>query len=123
MVLATLGLLGVARTVAFSGSEWGVLREWFLELLEEVGSVTVAADRIGVNRNTALGWARRAGVRSVSPRQAGHPGRAEYDRLRAAGVPRAGAARRVGVNVRTARVSHSFWTRMTTTRPMSVTWD
>jgi IS30 family transposase len=47
-------------------------------------------------------WARAAGLRS-SPHRAGHPGRVEYDRLRAAGATRREAAAAAGVHVRTAR--------------------
>jgi IS30 family transposase len=78
------------------------LRERFLARLDAVGNVTVVARELGVNRNTAFGWARRAGRTSVRlPRR--HPGRDEYERLRAAGVSRRVAARQVGVNERTAK--------------------
>ncbi|MFE9373459.1 helix-turn-helix domain-containing protein, partial [Streptomyces sp. NPDC006711] len=64
--------------------------------------MTVVARELGVNRNTAFGWARKAGRTSVRlPRR--HPGRDEYERLRAAGTSQSEAARRVGVNERTAR--------------------
>ena len=54
--------------------------------------------------STAFGWARKAGIRGRGKTgTAGHPGRAEYDRLRAAGVRRRDAAARVGVHERTAR--------------------
>ncbi|WP_455432426.1 IS30 family transposase [Streptomyces laurentii] len=57
---------------------------------------------MGLNENTAFGWARRAGRSSVRvPRR--HPGRDEYERLRTEGVGRREAARRVGVNERTAK--------------------
>ena len=78
------------------------VRERFLERLDAVGNVTVVARELGLNRNTAFGWARKAGRNSVRlPRR--HPGRDEYERLRAAGVARRVAARRVGVNERTAK--------------------
>ncbi|MGW7285918.1 IS30 family transposase, partial [Streptomyces sp. NPDC054847] len=78
------------------------LRERFLARLDVVGNVTVVARELGVNRNTAFGWARKAGRSSVRlPRR--HPGRDEYERLRAAGVARRVAARQVGVNERTAK--------------------
>ena len=62
----------------------------------------MVARELGVNRNTAFGWARKAGRHSqrLSRR---HPGREEYERLRAGGVARREAARRVGVNERTAK--------------------
>ncbi len=76
------------------------LRERFLARLDAVGNVTVVARELGVNRNTAFGWARKAGLRSQRRR---HPGREEYERLRAAGVARRVAARQVDVNERTAK--------------------
>ena len=70
----------------------------------ENGSVSAAARSVGVNRATAAGWARKAGVRGRGKTgTAGHPGRAEYDRLRAAGVCRRDAAAQAGVHERTAR--------------------
>ncbi|WP_442815797.1 IS30 family transposase [Streptomyces sp. NBC_01207] len=57
-----------------------------------------------MNRHTAAGWARKASVRGRGkPGTSGHPGRAEYDRLRACGVRRRDAAAQVGVHERTAR--------------------
>jgi IS30 family transposase/transposase-like protein len=81
-----------------------VLKARFFEALDrEGGSVTAAARAVGVNRNTAFGWARQAGVRGRGkPGTSGHPGRAEYERLRAAGVRRRDAAAQVGVHERTA---------------------
>lgn len=74
----------------------------FLVLLDEVGSVTIAARELGVNRNTAFGWARRAGRRSV--RQGRSDSRQdEFRRLRAAGFTQREAATRVGIHERTAR--------------------
>jgi IS30 family transposase len=85
--------------VSFQGSS---PRERFLASFDRAGSVTVSARELGINRNTAFGWARAAGLRS-SRHRAGHPGRAEYDRLRAAGATRREAAAAAGVHVRTAR--------------------
>jgi IS30 family transposase len=85
--------------VSFQGSS---PREQFLASFDRTGSVTVSARELGINRNTAFGWARAAGLRS-SRHRAGHPGRAEYDRLRAAGATRREAAAAAGVHVRTAR--------------------
>lgn len=84
--------------------DFEVLKARFFEALgKEDGSVTAAARAVGVNPNTAFGWARRAGVRGRGkPRRPGHPGRAEYERLRAAGVRRGEAAARAGVHERTA---------------------
>lgn len=78
------------------------LRGRFLARLDVVGNVTVVARELGVNRNTAFGWARKAGRSSVRLSRR-HPGRDEYERLRAEGVPRRVAARQVGVNERTAK--------------------
>jgi IS30 family transposase len=83
----------------------GHLRDQFFVELDRVGSVTLAARAVGVNRNTAFGWARAAGRRSVVPARPGrapHPGRAEYDRLRAEGVSRRRASQSAGVSERTA---------------------
>lgn len=72
--------------------DFGVLKARFFEALDRTdGGITAAARAVGVNRNTAFGWARQAGVRGRGkPRRPGHPGRAEYERLRAAGVRRRG---------------------------------
>jgi transposase, IS30 family len=77
-------------------------RARFLASFDRTGSVTVSAGELGINRNTAFGWARAAGLRSKR-RHVGHPGRVEYDRLRAAGATRREAAVAVGVHPRTAR--------------------
>lgn len=77
-------------------------REQFLVLLDEVGSVSAAARELGVNRNTAYGWARRAGKRSVR-RARPDARRSEFLRLRESGLTRRDAAARVGIHERTAR--------------------
>ena len=87
--------------MSFSGSSVEVKARFFASL-DRTGSVTVSASELGINRNTAFGWARAAGLRSTR-QLAGHPGRAEYDLLRAAGRSRREAAAAVGVHVRTAR--------------------
>ncbi|CAM5307482.1 Integrase catalytic region OS=Tsukamurella paurometabola (strain ATCC 8368 / DSM / CCUG 35730/ CIP 100753 / JCM 10117 / KCTC 9821 / NBRC 16120 / NCIMB 702349 / NCTC 13040) OX=521096 GN=Tpau_1134 PE=3 SV=1 [Tsukamurella paurometabola] len=80
-----------------------VKKRFFKELDVSDGNVSVAARAAGVTVNTAFGWMRRAGLRGRgSTSNGGHPGRAEYDRLRREGVLRPDAARRVGVSVRTA---------------------
>ena len=81
-----------------------MLRARFFEALDrENGSISAAAHAVGVNRNTAYGWARQAGVHGRGkPGTGEHPGRAEYDRLRAGGARRRDAARQVGVHERTA---------------------
>lgn len=85
--------------------DFEVLKSKFFEALDrENGSVTGAARAVGVSRHTAASWARKAGVRGRGkPGTSGHPGRAEYERLRASGVRRGTAAAQVGVNERTAR--------------------
>jgi IS30 family transposase/transposase-like protein len=76
----------------------------FLEALDRVGGISAAAREVGVNRHTAFGWARQAGVRGHGkPGRGEHPRRADYDRLRASGVKRRDAAAQVGINERTAR--------------------
>ena len=81
------------------------LRAGFFEALDrEGGSVSAAARAVGVSVSTAFGWARKAGIRGRGKSgTSGHSGRAEYDRLRAAGVRRRDAAARVGVHERTAK--------------------
>lgn len=81
------------------------LKEAFFEVLDRVdGSIAGAAREIGVSRNTAYVWARRAGVRGRGKTGTGpHPRRGEYDQLRAGGMRRREAAEHVGINVRTAR--------------------
>lgn len=76
------------------------LKARFEALMDQIGSVTEVARRLGLNRNTAYGWARQAGL---SSRRLGHPRKAEYLQLREQGVTRREAVERVGVNVRTAR--------------------
>jgi IS30 family transposase len=88
--------------VSFTGSSSAEARARFFAAFDRTGSVTVSAAEVGINRNTAFGWARKAGLRSKR-RGTPHPGRAEFDRLRAAGVTRREAAAAVGVHPRTAR--------------------
>ncbi len=85
--------------------DFEALKARFFEALDrENGSVTGAARAVGVNRATAFGWARKAGVRGRGKTgTSGHPGRAQYERLRAAGVRRRDAAAQAGVHERTAR--------------------
>jgi transposase, IS30 family len=85
--------------------DFGDLKARFFEALDrESGSISGAARAVGVNPATAFGWARKAGVRGRGKTgTSGHPGRAEYERLRASGVPRRDAAVQVGVHERTAR--------------------
>lgn len=78
--------------------------EFFEALDRQDGSISGAARAVGVSRAMAFGWARQVGVRGRGKSGTSvHPSRAEYDRLRAAGVRRLDAAARVGVHERTAR--------------------
>lgn len=81
------------------------LKVRFFEALDRWdGNISVAARAVGVSRDTAFGWARKAGIRGRGKSgTGGHPRRAEYDELRASGVARRVAAAQVGVNERTAR--------------------
>jgi len=76
------------------------LKVRFLALMDEVGSVAEVARRLDVNRNTAYGWARQAGL---SSHRLGHPRKAEYLQLRGQGLTRREAVERVAINERTAR--------------------
>jgi IS30 family transposase len=59
----------------------------FFASFDRTGSVTISAAELGLNRGTCARWASAAGLRS-NRRRDGHPRRAEYDRLRAAGASR-----------------------------------
>ena len=87
------------------------LRARFFQALDgQGGSVSAAARVVGVNRNTAYGWARAAGIRGRGKSgTAGHPRRAEYVQLRASGVSRRAAAVQVGVHLRTAEDWDRGW--------------
>lgn len=81
------------------------LKAKFFEALDRHdGNISAAARAVGADRGTAFSWARKAGVRGRGKSgTSGHPGRAEYERLRAAGLRRADAVAQVGVHERTAR--------------------
>ncbi|TFC35590.1 helix-turn-helix domain-containing protein [Cryobacterium sp. TMT2-42-4] len=68
-------------------------------VFERLGSKAAAAAELGFNPRTAARWGRVKGVGGRAP----HPGPDEYSKLRASGVHRAEAARRIGVNSRTAQ--------------------
>jgi IS30 family transposase len=85
---------------------WAQATIGFSASLDRTGSVTASAAELGINRNTAFGWARAAGLRSgrgAGASRPGHPGRVEYDRMRSAGASRREAAAAAGVHERTAR--------------------
>lgn len=77
------------------------LKVRFLALMDEVGSVAEVARRLDVDRNTAYGWARQAGL---SSHRLGHPCRGRISATARAGDDAAReAVERVEVDERTAR--------------------
>jgi transposase, IS30 family len=88
--------------VAFKGRDTSEFRARFLEVLDRVGKVSVAAAEVGIGAGRGRSWAREAGFEPTAGRRR-HPWRGEYERLRAQGVPRRRAAGQAGVNERTAR--------------------
>ncbi|MFD3684832.1 hypothetical protein ACFWTE_08460 [Nocardiopsis sp. NPDC058631] len=66
--------------MSFSKEELARLRARFLELMAQTGNVTDLARSLGINRNTAFGWARKAGLRSQR-RQRPHPAPNEFTPL------------------------------------------
>ncbi|MEU3796073.1 IS30 family transposase, partial [Streptomyces fructofermentans] len=85
--------------------DFKALRTRFFEALDQAnGNVSAAALAVGANRSTAAAWCRKAGIRGLGKGSPGaHPGRTEYERLRAAGVGRREAAAQAGVHPRTAQ--------------------
>lgn len=75
-------------------------KEEFFTTLTRVGSVTLAARRLGLNPRACSKWARAAGIASVHP---GIARRAEFARLRAAGYSLKEAATAAGVSQMSAR--------------------
>jgi len=70
-------------------------KDEFFAVLARVGSVSVAARELGLERSQGVSWARHAGIGSI------HPGvrkRAEFLRLREAGVGRNQAAAAAGAS-------------------------
>lgn len=86
--------------MSFTRKELAELKPKFLERMQVVGSVTVVAKQLGINRHTAYGWARQVGLRST---RVVHPRKAEYLALRRAGLAQESASRQVGVHKRTCR--------------------
>lgn len=72
----------------------------FFRLLRLRGNVSAVARELGFHRVTCYQWAHKAGIFTSTNVEAR---RQEYLRLRAEGVPRAEAARRVGVNKRSGQ--------------------
>ena len=89
--------------------DFGELRARFFKALDrEGGSVSAAARAVGVNTNTAYGWARKAG--SGGRGRAGTLGmQAVFHRLRASLMSRRAAAVEVGVRLCTAQDWESGW--------------
>jgi transposase, IS30 family len=79
---------------------WEAKRAEFFAALNDVKSVTLAAQQVGIRRRRGQKWASKAGIRSVRP---GHSGRARYAELRAQGMSLQDAAAEVGISVRGAR--------------------
>ncbi|BAS10070.1 transposase [Arthrobacter sp. Hiyo4] len=70
-------------------------KDEFFAVLARVGSVSLAARELGLARSQCVSWARHAGIGSI------HPGvgkRAEFLRLREAGVGRMEAAATAGAS-------------------------
>lgn len=101
-MVATPCYQGVAA-IMVSRADVTELKAAFLAVLNEVGSVRPAARELGINVNTAYGWARQAGIRSIRRARAPHPAHSTYTVLRAAGVSQHAAALQAGIHVRTAR--------------------
>lgn len=100
--------MGVATTVSALTGSSGSPRKYtqdqkdeFFTVLDLLGSATLAAAELGLNRNTCMQWARKAGI-AGKPGRSPHPGRGEYFRLRQSGTTRREAACAVGINLRTA---------------------
>lgn len=74
-------------------------KDGFLAVLALVGSVTVAAAELGLNRNTCYQWVRHAGL---ARKRSDGPSREEFLRLRRAGLSRREAGRSLGIHERTA---------------------
>jgi transposase, IS30 family len=88
--------------VAFEAKDVAGFKARFLEVLDRVGKISVAAGELGIGHALGRSWAREAGFEAVRGRRR-HPRRGEYEQLRAGGVPQGRAAEQAGVNLRTAR--------------------
>ncbi|MET3932136.1 IS30 family transposase [Arthrobacter sp. OAP107] len=80
--------------------------EEFLRVLQDVGSVTVAARQLGMNRSTCSNWAADAGLTSTKPRRPSEKQLSDL-RLRHEGVSRRDAALAVGAS----KQSSYLWDR------------
>lgn len=99
--------------MSFSREEIARLKAGFLAEFSKCGNASEAARRVGAKRGSVTAWLRAAGIAARAPagpgtghRRPDHPAKAEYARLRAAGLGNAAAARKVGINPRTGRDWH-----------------
>jgi transposase, IS30 family len=74
-------------------------REGFFRVFDRTGSVTDAAAKLGLNRNTCYQWVRKAGL---ARKRADGPTREDFRRLRDKGLSRREAARELGIHRTTA---------------------
>lgn len=89
-MVATPCYQGVAA-IMVSRADVTELKAAFLAVLNEVGSVRPAARELGINVNTAYGWARQAGIRSIRRARAPPPGPLDlYGPARRGGVAACG---------------------------------
>ncbi|MBY4576275.1 IS30 family transposase, partial [Gordonia paraffinivorans] len=81
------------------------LKDEFFTVLDRVdGNVCEAARIVGMSRDTAYGWVRKAGMRGRGKTgTGGDPGRARYEQLRGGGVSRREGGAQIGVDVRAGR--------------------
>lgn len=75
------------------------LKPAFMKAFKLIGSVKPAAEQVGVNVFTAYDWVRKAGLKTS---RLPHPAAEKFFKLRAKGIPRKEAARRVGVSYQAA---------------------
>jgi len=83
------------KTPVIKQSATQVHKDEFFAVLTRVGSVSVAARELGLERSRCVSWARHAGIKSIQP---GVRKRAEFLRLREAGVGRKEAAAAAGAS-------------------------
>ena len=107
MVVATLAIsLGAATTTPTTPTTSPPIRSHreaekalFFEAFDRLENVAAAARELGFTAMTCYRWMVAA---CIDPNRLAHSRRIEFDQLRAGGVSRSNAARRVGVSIRTA---------------------
>ncbi|SNS45572.1 Transposase [Micrococcales bacterium KH10] len=77
------------------------VKEEFLRLVRERQIISTVARELDIHRPTAYAWARKAGISTSEARRV-NPRREEFLRLRAAGLTRSEARKRVGADARSA---------------------